>query len=101
MQNMEVDYRLGVLYGMKFIPNIHNRALKKKLLGIPKKMELLSQEQLILAYETGVISKKEYQLLMDLKLKRASDLPPRTYLKTMNALCQKGFLSKSECVIPF
>lgn len=65
-----------------------------------KYIESYSEFKLTLALELDLISKNEYDLLIDLKSGNATHLPPKAYVKTINKICQKGFFSKHACIIP-
>ncbi len=79
--------------------NRHSK-VKKIIAKSYDQLKNLSIDKLCLALEVGLISKNEYNLLMNLKSNTASYIPPRKLIKIFHTICDKGFLSDRSCIIP-
>ena len=78
----------------------HTKSQKRNITASYSRIEGLSEEKLALALEFGVISKKEYEVVMKIKTHAASLLPPRKLIRTLDSLCKKGILSTNSCTMP-
>ena len=85
---------------MKKSISILPKSQKRNITASYSRIEGLSEEKIALALEFGVISKKEYEVVMNLKAHTASLLPPRKLIRTLDSLCKKGFLSTNSCTMP-
>ena len=85
---------------MKKSASFLTKSQKRSITERFRTIEGLSVEKVALALEFGAISKREYEVVMNLKTHAASLLPPRKLIKTLNSLCDKGFLSTNSCMMP-